>query len=146
MSLQSFAENSLPAINASLNALSASLLIAGLLAIRAGRERLHRGLILGAITASAVFLACYLLRAALTGTHRFEGPPAWRTAYLAILFSHMVLAVVIVPLVLRTAWLAWKDRRPEHRRLARITAPVWLYVSVTGVVIYVLLYHVSGRF
>lgn len=143
MSLQSFAETTLPAINAGLNATSAILLTCGLLAIRARRESLHRACMLAAIGTSTLFLACYLLRAALTGTHRFVGPPALKATYLVILFSHMVLAAAVVPLVARTAWLALKDRRADHRRWARITLPIWLYVSVTGVAIYFLLYHVS---
>jgi uncharacterized membrane protein YozB (DUF420 family) len=145
VTLHDIAEEILPALNAGLNALSATLLVSGLVAILRGREVLHRRLVTGAIVASALFLVSYLTRAALTGTHRFEGPPAWRAAYRVILFTHMTLAVAVVPLVARTAWLGRVDRRAEHRRLARWTFPIWLYVSVTGVVIYVLLYHVSGR-
>ena len=143
--LHAFAEEILPAINAGLNALAATLLVSGLLAVRAQRLDLHRRLMITAMATSALFLACYLLRAALTGTHRFEGPPAWRYGYLTLLVSHMILAACVVPLVARTAWLGLKDRREEHRRIARWTFPIWLYVSVTGVIIYVLLYHVSGH-
>ena len=143
--LHAIAEEILPAINAGLNALSATLLVLGLLAVKSRRLVLHRRLMVSATCTSALFLACYLLRAALTGTHRFEGPPIWRFGYLALLISHMLLAVCVVPLVARTAYLGFRDRRDEHRRIARITFPIWLYVSVTGVIIYVLLYHVSGH-
>jgi len=143
--LADLAEEVLPALNAGLNALSATLLVSALIAIRGGNERRHRRLIIAAMTTSALFLISYLTRAALTGTHRFEGPPLWRWGYLVLLISHMTLAACVVPLVLRTAYLGLKDRREEHRRLARITFPIWLYVSVTGVIIYVLLYHVSGH-
>jgi putative membrane protein len=143
--LHAVAEEILPAINAGLNALAATLLICGLLAVRTQRLVLHRRLMITAMGTSALFLACYLLRAALTGTHRFEGPPAWRHGYMTLLISHMILAACVVPLVARTAWLGLKDRREEHRRIARWTFPIWLYVSVTGVIIYVLLYHVSGH-
>ena len=81
---------------------------------------------------------------ALTGTHEFAGEGAARTVYLTILFSHMVLAVVVVPLVLRLLWLVWKRRFHAHARLARWTFPIWGYVSVTGLVVYLLLYQVYG--
>jgi uncharacterized membrane protein YozB (DUF420 family) len=99
---------------------------------------------LGAVTASALFLVCYLTRSALTGTHEFAGTGAARTTYLTILFSHMVLAVVVVPMALRLLFLARRERFAEHRRLARWTFPVWLYVSMTGLTVYVMLYHVYG--
>jgi putative membrane protein len=82
---------------------------------------------------------------ALTGTHRFPGDGALRALYLAVLASHTVLAALAAPLVVRALFLALRERFPEHRRLARWTFPVWAYVSVTGVVVYVLLYHVAPR-
>lgn len=130
--------------NAVLNASSFILLITGFALVRAGRLDAHRRAMKGAFLVSVVFLASYLTRFALTGSHRFGGTGALKALYLAVLFSHMVLAVVTVPLVLRTLYLAMKGRRDEHRRIARVTFPIWSYVSLTGVVVYVLLYHVGG--
>ncbi len=135
----------LPTANASLNALSAVLLLAGWRAIRAGRRERHRALMLSALGSSALFLAGYLTRVALTGTHRFPGGGALRATYLAVLGSHTVLAVAVLPLVLRTVYLALRGRFDAHRRIARWTFPVWLYVSVTGVAVYVMLYHLAPR-
>ena len=133
----------LPPLNASLNAASAALLVLGWRAIRAGRRERHRVRMLAALGTSALFLAGYLTRVALTGTHRFPGTGALRGVYLAVLASHTLLAAAVVPLVLRTAWLALRGRFAEHRRIARWTLPVWLYVSATGVVVYALLYGVA---
>jgi putative membrane protein len=133
----------LPTLNAVLNATSGTLLVLGFRAIRAGDMRRHRALMLGAVGCSVLFLVGYLTRMALTGTHRFPGDGALRALYLAVLGSHTVLAALAGPLVLRTLWLAWKGRYPSHRRIARLTLPVWLYVSVTGVVVYVMLYHLA---
>jgi putative membrane protein len=131
----------LPALNAALNATAAVLLVLGLRAIRAGDRRRHRALMLGALGASLLFLVGYLTRIALTGTHAFPGSGALRATYLAILTSHTLLAAAAGPMILRTLFLAFKERYPAHRRIARATLPVWLYVSVTGVAVYVMLYH-----
>ena len=96
----------------------------------------------GAVWTSSIFLVFYLTRVALTGTHSFAGTGLARTAYLGILISHMVLAVTLVPLVLRLLWLVRQHRFREHARWARWTYPIWLYVSATGIVVYLLLYHV----
>ncbi len=133
----------LPTVNASLNALSAILAVAGWRAIRAGRRERHRALMLSALTCSALFLAGYLTRLALTGTHRFPGGGALRAAYLALLGSHTLLAAAALPLVLITLSLALRQRFQAHRRLARWTFPIWAYVSVTGVVVYLVLYHLA---
>ncbi len=133
----------LPTVNAALNALAFVLLALGFFAIRRGARERHRQLMLGACAASALFLVSYLSRVALTGTHRFPGGGALRAAYLAVLGSHTLLAAAVLPLVLRTLFLALRRRFPDHRRIARATLPIWLYVSVTGVVVYVLLYHVG---
>ena len=133
----------LPSVNALLNGTSAVLLGVGWNAIRNKRVKTHRFCMQAAFITSAVFLACYLTRVYLTGTHRFPGDGWLRTTYLTILFTHMVLAVATVPLVLRTMFLARKARFVEHRKIARITFPVWMYVSVTGVVVYVMLYHLA---
>ncbi len=134
----------LPGVNAALNALSAVLVVAGFVAIRRGRRDVHRALMLAAVASSVLFLAGYLTRVALTGMHRFPGQGLLRTAYLAVLGSHTLLAVVAAPLVIATLTLALRQRFGTHRRLARTTLPIWLYVSVTGVIVYVLLYRVAG--
>ena len=135
----------LPAWNAALNATSAVLLVAGFRAIRAGRRERHQRLMVAAVAVSAVFLVSYLTRVALTGTHRFPGEGPLRWLYLAILLSHTVLAAAAAPMALRTLFLGWRGRFADHRALARWTFPVWLYVSVTGVLVYLLLYQVAPR-
>lgn len=134
----------LAAVNASLNATSALALLAGWLFIRRRKIRLHRASMLTALTASALFLVFYLTRVGFTGTHRFAGTGMARTVYLAILFSHMVLAVTVVPLVLRLLWLVRRRRFHAHARLARWAFPIWAYVSVTGLVVYLMLYRLYG--
>jgi len=136
--------NILAPVNATLNFSSAVLLVMGFAFIRRGDRERHRRAMIGACTASALFLVFYVIRFALTGTHTFAGEGLARTVYLSILFSHMLLAVVVVPLVLRLLYLAFNERFAEHRGLARWTYPIWLYVSVTGLMVYVLLYHVYG--
>jgi putative membrane protein len=135
--------DALPAVNAALNATSAVLVALGFRAIRAGDPRRHRALMLSAVGTSVLFLVSYLTRVALTGTHRFPGEGALRLAYLALLGSHTVLAALAVPLVLRTVFLGLGARHEAHRRIARVTLPVWLYVSITGVLVYVMLYHLA---
>ena len=129
-------------VNAGLNTTSFLLLILGYVQIRRKNVDFHRKCMVGAFGTSVVFLISYLTRYALTGTHRFPIEGWLKTLYLSILFSHMVLAVVILPLVLRTLYLAFKGRFAEHRKLARVTYPMWVYVSFTGVLVYVLLYKV----
>lgn len=136
--------DTLAAVNATLNATSAVALFAGFYFIHMKDVTRHRAAMLTAVTASALFLVFYVTRFMLTGTHEFAGTGAARTVYLSVLFSHMVLAVVVVPLVLRLLFLANKERFAEHRRLARWTFPIWAYVSLTGLLVYVLLYQVYG--
>lgn len=135
--------NALAPVNALLNTSSTVLLIVGYLAVRRKNVPVHRASMVGAFVASCVFLVGYLTRFALTGSHRFPDLGWVRAAYLVILFSHMVLAVVTVPLVLRTLFLAYKKRFDAHRKIARITYPIWLYVSFTGVLVYLMLYHLA---
>jgi putative membrane protein len=137
------AVEALPTLNAALNLTSATLLVLGWRAIRRGERARHRALMLGAVAASALFLVSYLTRVALTGTHRFPGEGALKVAYLAVLASHTLLAVVVAPMVLRALFLALRGRFGEHRALARWTFPIWAYVSVTGVVVYLMLYHLA---
>ena len=130
--------------NATLNLSSGVLLMIGWVFIRRGDVRRHRLSMLGAVTTSSLFLIFYVTRFAITGTHSFAGVGVAKTVYLGILFSHMILAVLIVPCVLRLLYLVWKERFQDHRRLARWVFPAWLYVSITGFVVYVMLYHVYG--
>jgi uncharacterized membrane protein YozB (DUF420 family) len=138
----------MPSVNASLNGLSAVFLGFGFYFIRRRRTEAHRKCMIAAFGASVLFLACYVGYHAYLAYYLHSGPtvfrkPAWfRPFYLAILGSHTLLAMVIVPMSLRTLWLAWKQRFAAHRRLARWTLPVWMYVSVTGVLIYFLLYWI----
>lgn len=138
----------LPAVNASLNGLSAVFLIAGYVFIRRRNRAAHRNCMIAAFVTSVVFLACYLTYHGYLALVLHRGPthfrhPAWfRPIYLTILFTHSVLAVVIVPLVLVTLYRAWKQRFDRHRRIARWTWPLWMYVSVTGVLVYFLLYQI----
>ena len=128
-------------VDAALNALAFVFVTAALVAIKRGNVTLHKRLILTAVAVSAAFLCCYVV-------YHLNAPPVkftrqgWiRPVYFALLISHVVLAAVQVPLILRTLYLGLKDRREQHRRWAKVTTPIWLYVSVTGVVVYGLLYH-----
>jgi uncharacterized membrane protein YozB (DUF420 family) len=132
-------------LNAALNATAGVLVLLGWRAIRRGDRERHRRLMVGAVAVSAVFLASYLTRVALTGTHRFPGDGWLRGLYLGILVSHTLLAAAVAPLVLRSLFLGLVGRFDAHRRIARLTFPIWLYVSATGVVVYLLLYQVAPR-
>jgi len=137
MTIQDF-----PALNASLNATSALLMTAGYVFIRARCIAAHRACMLGAVTVSAVFLVSYVIYHVQKGEPtRFGGTGAIRTVYLAMLLSHIVLAMAIVPMVLRTVFLALKGQFEKHRKWARWTFPIWYYVSVTGVLVYFFLYR-----
>jgi putative membrane protein len=132
---------SLPLVNAILNGTSFVLLCAGLAAIKSGRRKLHESLMYSAMAASAVFLGCYLYyHLVIQTTTPFRREGMVKTAYLVMLASHVILAMVNVPLVLRTVFLARRERWEEHKRWAKITLPVWLYVSITGVLVYLCLY------
>ncbi len=139
--LRSDAGGFLPALNAGLNLAATVCLLTGYRFIRRGHVPAHRRSMLFALGLSAVFLACYLLHHAAVGSVRYIGPPALKTLYLAILLPHIALAAAVVPLALVTVFRGLKDRRPAHRRLARITLPIWLYVSVSGVVVYFMVYR-----
>ena len=130
--------------NATLNLSSGVLLMVGWVFIRRGDIRRHRLSMMGAVITSSLFLIFYVTRFTITGTHSFAGVGVAKTVYLGILISHMILAVLIVPCVLRLLYLVWKERCQDHRRLARWVFPAWLYVSITGFVVYVMLYHVYG--
>lgn len=128
--------------NAFLNASSGVCLALAVRAIRKGDREKHRKLMFAALTCSALFLASYLVRVALYPSRPFAGTGAARAVYLVILFSHMLLAMAVPPLALRALWLSEvKKRFEEHRRLARVAFPIWMYVSVTGVIVYAMLFH-----
>jgi len=131
----------LPALNALLNTTSAVLLAAGYRLIRQGRREAHRMAMTAALAVSALFLASYLVYHAQAGSVKFTKTGWVRPVYFTILISHTVLAACVAPMALVTVWRAWKGRFERHRRLARITLPLWLYVSVTGVIVYLMLYH-----
>jgi putative membrane protein len=131
----------LPALNAVLNAASAVLLTAGWLCVRRRRIGAHRACMLGAFCVSVLFLLSYVTYHALAGSRPFAGHGWVRAAYFPLLISHIVLAAAMVPFVLTTLYRALGGEFARHARLARRTLPVWLYVSVTGVVVYVMLYR-----
>lgn len=131
-----------PHLNAALNATALVLIVAGLVAVKRGRLELHKRLMLSAFAVSALFLLSYLTyHVSKEAPVQFRHDGWLRVVYLVILLSHIVLAVVQVPLILVTIRLGLRDERERHRRWARVTAPVWLYVSVTGVVVYLMLYR-----
>ena len=138
------AGDALALVNATLNATSAVALVIGFVFIKRRAVDRHRKAMLTAVGASALFLIFYVTRVTLTGTHAFGGEGTARVVYLTILLSHMVLAVVVLPLVLRLLYLVRHERFEEHARLARKVFPLWAYVSVTGLVVYVMLYQVYG--
>jgi len=131
----------LPTLNATLNGVSALLLAAGFLCIRRRKVGAHRACMISACLASGLFLASYLVYHYHVGSVRFMGQGWVRPAYFAILASHTVLAAAVPPLALLTLARALRGRFDRHARLARVTLPIWLYVSVTGVIIYIMLYH-----
>ncbi len=132
----------LPAVNASLNALCGSLLVVGWSLIRRGKVREHALCMISAIAVSAVFLSCYLVYHYIVGSVSFRGVGPIRTIYLTILLSHTLLAIAVVPLILITVYRAARKQFVQHSRIARVTFPIWLYVSITGVVVYLMLYQI----
>jgi len=131
----------LPTVNATLNGTCALLLCAGFLAIRGGRKELHRRLMIAAFLVSVAFLTSYVVYHANHGSTPFPGQGAVRVLYFAILIPHTVLAAAVVPLVVLTLRHALRGRFDRHRKIARWTLPIWLFVSVTGVAIYLMLYR-----
>ena len=130
----------MPAVNASLNATSTTLLLLGFWAIRTGQKQLHKRLMVAAFIASAVFLIGYVIYHYTHGDTRYTGEGLIRTVYFVILISHVLLSIVMLPMILTTFYFASQERFVSHKRLARWTLPIWLYVSATGVVIYWMLY------
>jgi uncharacterized membrane protein YozB (DUF420 family) len=132
----------LPVLNAVLNGTAAVLLVWGYVLIRNGRKRTHRRVMMTAFTVSILFLASYLIYHSQVGSVRFRGTGPIRTVYFAILITHTLLAAAVPPLAIVTLSRALRGRFDKHRALARWTLPIWLYVSVTGVVVYWMLYRI----
>lgn len=129
----------MPAVNATLNATAATLLVLGFAAIRSGRREVHKRLMVSAFAASTVFLMGYVVYHYAHGDTPYQGAGPMRTVYFTVLVSHVLLSIAMLPMILATFYLAARRRFSVHKRLARWTLPVWLYVSITGVVIYFML-------
>lgn len=126
----------MPAVNATFNGIAAACQVGGYLAIRAKRQVLHKRLMLGAVGASAAFFVCYLVYHYVHGDSRYPGTGAIRGVYLGVLGTHVVLSIALVPMLLVTLYRAFKGTFDRHKRLARFTLPIWLYVSVTGIIVF----------
>jgi len=133
--------STLPLVNASLNAVATVLLVTGYILIRRGHRDAHRAMMLTAFAASVLFLASYLVYHAHAGSRPFEGQGPIRAVYFTILITHIILAALVPPLAGITLWHAYRGRFDRHVRLARWTLPIWLYVSVTGIAVYWMLYQ-----
>ena len=131
----------LATLNALLNSTAALLMVLGFRAIKRKQTVRHKRFMIGAFTASCLFLTSYLTRIALFGDKHFGGEGGLRVFYLILLASHVLLALAVAPMVITTLFLGLKARYANHRRIARVTFPIWAYVSVTGVVVYLLLYQ-----
>lgn len=133
----------LPTLNATLNAIAAVLLTAGWILVRRGHKNAHRGVMIAALVCSAAFLTSYLVYHYQVGSVRFQGTGLVRTVYFTVLISHTVLAAAVPVLAVITVVRAVKGRFKKHRAIGRWTLPIWLYVSVTGVVVYWMLYRMG---
>jgi len=142
-SITMFTISDLPTVNATLNGISTVLLTLGYVMIRQRKMTAHRNCMIAAFVVSALFLTSYLIYHSHAAPKSFTVGGWIRPIYFAILIPHIILAFLILPLALRTLYLAWRKRFAQHRRLARLTLPLWLYVSVTGVIIYWMLYHLQ---
>jgi putative membrane protein len=131
----------LPALNASLNAISFVFLVSGYIFIKRNRRDAHRNCMVAALVVSALFLTSYVIYHLNAGSVPFKKTGWIRTVYFAVLIPHVILAAAIVPMILITVSRAWSKRFDKHRRIARWTLPLWLYVSITGVIVYVMLYQ-----
>ena len=131
-------------VNAILNGTAGLILTAGFIAIRARRPDIHWKCMASAFVVSCLFLTSYLTRIAISGTHYYPGHGIWKTIYFAVLIPHVLLAITVPPLALRSLYLARHKRFADHKRVVKYAFPIWMYVSVTGVLVYVLLYHPPG--
>lgn len=136
--------NDLPAVNATLNGISMMLLIVGYRFIRRRNIEAHKRCMIAAFCVSVLFLISYLSYRFLGQEKKFGGQGWIRPVYFFILITHVILAALVPILATRTLYLAWRDRIPAHRRMARITFPIWIYVSVTGILVYLLLFQIYG--
>lgn len=136
----------LPAVNATLNATSAILVTIGIRAIKRGQRDTHMRVMIGATIASGLFLVCYIIYHAVQGDTKFQGQGLVRPVYFFILISHILLSIAVVPMILSTLFFAISKRFDAHKRIAKFTYPVWLYVSVTGVLVFLFLraYNTAG--
>ena len=133
-----------PLLNASLNGASAAFLLAGYILIKVRQIKMHAAMMLAAVFTSTIFLACYLTYHAQRKPQSLGLPPStFRTVYFVILFTHTILAVVILPLIAVTLWRAYKRQWDRHRKISVVTFPLWFYVSTTGVIIYWMLYKIA---
>lgn len=133
----------LPTVNALLNATATVLLLLGYRLIRQGQREAHRKVMLSAFGVSILFLICYVIYHAQVGSVKFQGQGILRPIYFFILITHVILAAAVPVLAVITLRRAWKGDFAKHRRIAKVTFPIWLYVSVTGVVVYLMLYHLA---
>ncbi|HEX4462917.1 MAG TPA: DUF420 domain-containing protein [Polyangia bacterium] len=131
-------------VNAVLNGTAGVLLFIGFIAIRNRRPDIHWKCMASAFVVSCLFLTSYLTRIAISGTHYYPGHGMWKAIYFAVLIPHVLLAIAVPPLALRSLYLARHKRFGEHKRIVKYALPIWMYVSVTGVMVYVLLYHPPG--
>jgi uncharacterized membrane protein YozB (DUF420 family) len=134
----------LPALNALLNSCATVLIVCGLVAIKLRKPKVHSGFMVAALVVSAAFLTSYLIYHYHVGQVKFAGVGAVRTVYFTILISHVILAIVNLPMIILTVIPAIRERFDKHRKWAKITAPIWLYVSVTGVIVYMMCYKWYG--
>lgn len=131
----------LPALNASLNTVAGILLLVGYISIKQGKKELHKKLMISALIVSAAFLTSYLIYHYHVPSKKFPDLGWIKTVYLIILIPHIILAAIMVPMILKTFWHAFRGEWEKHKKIARITFPIWMYVSITGVVVYLMLYQ-----
>ncbi|MCM2348417.1 MAG: DUF420 domain-containing protein [Bacteriovoracaceae bacterium] len=131
----------LPTLNASLNTIAGILLLFGYISIKQGKKELHKKLMISALLVSAAFLTSYLIYHYHVPSKKFPDLGWIKTVYLVILIPHIILAAVMVPMILKTFWHAFRGEWEKHKKIARITFPIWMYVSVTGVIVYLMLYQ-----
>ncbi|WPU63810.1 DUF420 domain-containing protein [Peredibacter starrii] len=131
----------LPSLNAFLNTIAGVLLLIGYIAIKQGKRELHKKLMFSALVVSAAFLTSYLIYHYHVPSKKFPDLGWIKTVYFLILFPHIILAAVMVPMILKTFWHAFREEWESHKKIAKITFPIWMYVSVTGVIVYFMLYH-----
>ena len=131
----------LPTLNATLNAIAGCLLMYGYISIKQGKRELHKKIMISALAVSAAFLTSYLIYHYHVPSKKFPDLGWIKTVYFLILFPHILLAAIMVPMILKTFWHAFREEWDQHKKIAKITFPIWMYVSITGVIVYFMLYH-----